>query len=78
MNTFFTEHLRTTASELLSYNFRKTKNWLNPYNDYDKVPQNLKNKVKGLHFSNTFLNELIYWSGGGIYGRAYSVSMKIN
>ena len=59
MNTFFTEHLQTTASELLSYNFRKPKDWLNPCNDYNKVPQNLKNKVKGLHFSKTFLNELI-------------------
>ena len=43
---------------------RKTKNWLNPYNDYNKVPQNLKNKLKDLHFSKAFLDELICWGGG--------------
>ena len=37
--------------QLLSYKFCKTKDWLNPYNDYNKVPQNLENKLKGLHFS---------------------------
>ena len=37
--------------QLLSYKFCKTKDWLNPYNDYNKVPQNLENKLRGLHFS---------------------------
>ena len=62
--------------QLLSCKFRETKDWLNPHSNC-RVQQNLKNKLMGLHFSNVFLSGLIC-RGGGIFGGAYSVSIKIN
>ena len=43
---------------------RKAKDWLNPHNDYHKEPQNLENKLAGLHFPKAFLSGLICWRGG--------------
>ena len=47
---------RTSASDcnFLSYKFRETEDWLNPHNDENKVPQNLENKLTGLHISKAF------------------------
>ena len=60
----------------LSYKFRKTKDWLNKHNDYNKVPLNQHNdynkvpedieyKLTGLNLSKVFLSELICW--GWVY-----------
>ena len=40
--------------ELLSYKFRKTKDWLNPHNDKSKVPQNHENKLTVTFFKGLF------------------------
>ena len=47
----------------LSY-WCKTKNWLNPHNDWNKVPLNLENKLTGLHFPRAFFSGLICRCGG--------------
>ena len=60
-----------------SYKFRKTKDCLNQHNDYNKISQNLEYKLTGLHLSKAFLSGLKYW-GGCIFGKAYSVSIKVN
>ena len=51
----------------LSYKFRKTKDWLNQHNDYNKVPQDIEYKLTDLYLSKVFLSELICW--GGVYFR---------
>ena len=47
----------------LSYKFRKTKDWLNQRNDYNKVPQDIEYKLTGLYLSKVSLSGLICWSG---------------
>ena len=46
--------------QLLSYKFRETKDWLNPHNNENEVPQNLENKLTSLHFLKAFLSGLIW------------------
>ena len=53
------DHICIGLQVSLSYRFRKTKDWLNPHNYWNKVPQNLENKFTGLHFSKAFFSGLI-------------------
>ena len=60
-------HICIRLQLLLSYKFRKTKDWLNQHNAFNKLPQNIEYKVTGLHLSKNFLIGLICW--GGVYFR---------
>ena len=60
--------------QLLSYKFRKIKDWLNPRNDKNKVPQNHENKL-----TVTFFKGLFKYAGVGIiFRRDDSMNIKIN
>ena len=48
------EHICIRLQVSLSCKFRKTNNWLNSHNDWNKVPQDLENKVTGLHFGRDY------------------------
>ena len=49
---------------IASHKFHKTKDWLNPHNDKNKVPQNLENKLTiRLHFSKAYLSWIICQGG---------------
>ena len=57
------EHICIGLQPLLSYKFRETKDWLNPHSDQNKVPQDLEDKLAGLHFSKVIFSGL----GGGYF-----------
>ena len=52
---------------IASYKFRKAKDWLNPYYDLKKVPQNLENKLMVIFFIG--LSKLANMSEWGLFLR---------
>ena len=48
------DHICIGLQVSLSYTFRKTKDWVNPHNDWNKVLRNLENKLTDFHSSKTF------------------------
>ena len=77
-------NVRTISRNIsvLDCNFQETssvklKDWLDSHNDQNKLPQNLENKLTGLHFSKTSLSGLIR-RGAGLFREILFHELKIH